>query len=129
VSPATVTLASGGSGTTTLKVNTTAASTASLVWPTRLKFWAAGGGGSILAFVLMIGVPSRRRRWLSMLMLLWMIVAAGALGCGGGGQSSSSSGKSTTPATTVGSYVFTVTGTDTTNAKITTSANVIINVQ
>jgi len=130
VNPATVTLTASGSVTTTLKVNTTAASIASLVWPTRLKFWAAGGGGSVLAFVLMFGVPSRRRRWLSTLVLLWVIVAAGAIGCGGGGgQSSSSSTNSTTPATTAGSYTFAVTGTDTSSANITTSANFIINVQ
>jgi hypothetical protein len=134
VNPTTITLTAGGSGTTNLKVNTTAASTASLVWPARLKLWAAGSGGSILAFVLMIGVPSRRRRWLSMLVLLWMIVTAGAIGCGGGGasgggQSPSSPNSPATPATTVGSYTFAVTGTDTSNAKITTSANVIINVQ
>jgi hypothetical protein len=131
VSPATVTLTPGASATTSVKVNTTAASTATLVWPTRLKFWAAGGGGSILAFVLMVGVPSRRRRWLSMLMLLWVIAAAGAIGCGGGGeaQSPSSPNSPATPATTVGSYTFTVTGTDTANATITTSASVVINVQ
>jgi uncharacterized membrane protein len=128
VSPATVPLTSSGTGTTTLKVNTTAASTASLMRPARLKFWATGGG-SVLAFVLMFGVPSRRRRWVSMLVLLWVIVAAGAFGCGGGGQSPSSPSNPSTPATTAGSYTFTVTGTDTINAKITASATVIITVQ
>lgn len=73
--------------------------------------------------------PSRRRRWASMSILLWVIVLAGAIGCGGGGQGSTPPNNPTTPATTAGSYTFTLTGTDTTNAMITTSANVIVNVQ
>jgi hypothetical protein len=64
-----------------------------------------------------------------MSILLWVIVLAGAIGCGGGGQGSTPPNNPTTPATTAGSYTFTLTGTDTTNAMITTSANVIVNVQ
>jgi hypothetical protein len=129
LNPASIALTTGASGTTALTVKTTAASTASLVRPSRLKFWRLGGGGVVLAVSFMLGVPSRRRRWISMLMLLWMIAVAGGIGCGGGGQSPTPPIGPSTPATTAGNYVFTVTGTDSANPSITTSASVDITVQ
>jgi hypothetical protein len=51
---------------------------------------------------------------------------AGAIGCGGGG---SSAPPRTTPATTAGSYTFSVVGTDSSNPKITASTNVAVTVQ
>ncbi|MGA2887460.1 MAG: FG-GAP-like repeat-containing protein [Terracidiphilus sp.] len=126
--PASVTLTAGGSGTTALKVNTTAASTGSLTSPSRLKFWGLGSGGALLAVSLIFGVPARRRRWLSMFVLLWVIAAAGAIGCGGS-QGAPPSTPPSTPATTAGSYTFTLTGTDKANSNITTSATVTITVQ
>ena len=130
LNPASITFSSSGSGTTALTVSTTAASTASLVQPSRREFWRFGGSGSVLALVLLFGLPKRRRRWVSMLVLVCLIAAAGAIGCGGGGGGSTqtTTGK-TIAATTAGSYTFTVTGTDTVNAKITTSASVGITVQ
>jgi FG-GAP-like repeat/Bacterial Ig-like domain (group 3)/FG-GAP repeat len=134
LNPASITLATSGSGTTVLTANTTAASTSSRVQPPQLKLWGIGCGGSVLAFVVMFGNLSRRRRWASLLVLLCSIAAAGVIGCtsGGSGQSAPTSPSSPTPpsspATTAGSYTFTVTGTDTVNAKITTSANVTITV-
>jgi sugar lactone lactonase YvrE len=127
--PASVTIAAGGSGTTALTMNTTAASSSALARPLRQNLWGLGGGGAVLAVVLFFGVPSRRRRWLSMSVLLGLIVAAGAIGCGGSGSGGTSPINPTTPATTAGSYTFTVTGTDSANASITVSANVTLTVQ
>jgi hypothetical protein len=125
--PASVTLATGGNGTTVLAVQTIAATTSALVRPSGLNLWGLGGGGATLAGLLMFCVPSRRRRLLSMLTLLVVVVSVEAIGCGGGGGSSPA--PTSTPATTAGSYTFTVTATEATNASITTSTNVAITVQ
>jgi hypothetical protein len=58
--------------------------------------------------------------------LLWVVIAAETMGCGGGGSSMQTT---STPGTTAGSYTFAVTGTDTANAKITSSANFSVTVQ
>jgi sugar lactone lactonase YvrE len=130
LNPATITITSGGSGTSVLTVNTTAASTTALARPAGSNLWGIGGGGAVLAALLMFGIPSRRRRWLPMLALLWVIAAGGIMACGGGGGSSSSSITThSTPATTSGSYTFTVAGADSANAKIAASTNVTITVQ
>jgi hypothetical protein len=62
------------------------------------------------------------------MVLLWIVVAAGAIGCGGGG-SNSGSGGSSIPATTAGTYRFSVTGADSANSNITASASVAVVVQ
>ncbi len=128
LNPTSLTLLTSGSATTTLSVSTTAASSASLAMPKLLKLWGLGSGGSALALVVIFGVSLRRRRWLSMLVFICLTVAAGVIGCGGGegGSPKQSQG---TPGTTAGIYTFTVTGTDSSNAKITTSVNVTIAVQ
>jgi hypothetical protein len=129
LNPASIIFLSSGSGTTALTVNTTAASTASVVQPSRREFWKFGGTGTALALVLLFGLPMRRR-WMSMLVLVCCLAAAGAIGCGGGGgRSTQTTTGKTIAATTAGAYTFTVTGTDTVNSKITTSANVAITVQ
>jgi hypothetical protein len=125
LNPASVALASGGTATSVLTISTTAASTASLLQPERKHLWGFGGGSAVLALLLMCGIPARRRRWMSMMVLFWIVVAAVAIGCGGGGTSTGPG----TAATTAGNYTFTVTGTDSTNAAITTSTTVIIAVQ
>ena len=127
MSPASVTLANGGTGTSTLTVYTTAALTSALATPLHKSLWEASGGGALLAVVLMFGIPSRRRRLKSMLVLVLLAFSAFTIGCGGGG-----SGQTTgtgTPATTAGTYTFTVAGTDSVNAKITSSTNVAVVVQ
>ncbi len=125
LNPASLTLSSSGSGTAVLTVSTTAASTAA----SRLNFWSLGGG-PVLAALIMFGLPSRRRRWASALLVLLVTIAGGVVGCGGGGSGEGEkSVQSTTPGTTAGSYTFTVTATDTANAKLTTSANVTLAVQ
>jgi hypothetical protein len=94
------------------------------------------GGGTILAGLLLIGVPARRRRWMPMMALLLIIVVAGVVGCAGSGSSNSGSGGSGSgsngsgiPATTAGNYTFTLTGVDSADSSITTSANAVVIVQ
>jgi hypothetical protein len=130
LNPASITLASGGSGTSTLTVKTTAASTTALAHPTDQHLWKLGGGGAALAALLLFGIPFRRRRWISMLALLLFVAAAGAIGCGGGGgMSGGSGGGSSTPATTAGNYSFTIAATDSANAQITVSTTISVTVQ
>jgi formylglycine-generating enzyme required for sulfatase activity len=126
LNPASVTIASGGNGTTILTVDTTAGSTTALVRPLRRSLWGSGWGGALLAVVLIFRVPSRRRRRMWMLALIAVSVAACTTGCGGGGGQSTGP---STPATTAGSYIFNVIGTDSANANITASTNVTITVQ
>jgi len=129
LNPASVTIATGGSGTAILTVNTTAASGSALLRPVRLNPWGLGGG-AVLAGLLMFGAPLRRR-WKWMLVLPFFVLAfAGMVGCGGGGTSGGGgqSGGGTTPATTAGSYTFTVTGTDSANANIASSTNITVTV-
>jgi sugar lactone lactonase YvrE len=127
LNPASVTIATGGSGITILTVNTTAASGGATVQPFRLNPWGLGGG-AVLTGLLMFGPPSRRR-WMSLLALLSVFVVVGVVGCGGGGTGNGGQSHGTiAPSTTAGSYTFTVTGTDSTNAKITSSANVTVTV-
>ncbi len=132
LNPTSVTLTTGGNGTSTFTVNTTAASTTGMVRPTDRHLWKLGGGGAVLAAVLLIGIPSRRRCWVSLLALLLAFVVVEAIGCGGGGGGGSTGGGgggSSTPATTAGNYSFTVTATDSANAKITILTTVNVTVQ
>jgi hypothetical protein len=76
--------------------------------------------------MLMGGIPSSRRRSMSMLTLLLVAVATVAIGCGAG---QSPQIVQAIPATTAGSYVFTVSGTDLANPAITTSTTVTVTVQ
>jgi Big-like domain-containing protein/VCBS repeat protein len=128
LNPASVTITTGGSGSTVLTVNTTAASGSAMVRPSGLNIWGFGGGGALLAVVLIFGVPPRWGRWRSMLILFSVALAGWTIGCGGGGGGGHSTG-SGTQATTAGSYTFTVVGTDSSNAAITTSASVSLIVQ
>jgi Bacterial Ig-like domain (group 3)/FG-GAP-like repeat/FG-GAP repeat len=126
--PATASLKSGGSATSVLTLSTTAASSASLAIPSRQGLWGFGGGSAVLAVLFLCGIPARRRRFASMLALLWLVFASLAIGCGGGGSPGNNLGP-TTPGTTSGSYLFTVTGTDSASATITTSTTVTLTVQ
>jgi len=128
LSPASVTIASGGTGTTTFTANTTAASSA-MSKPANENLWRLGGG-TVLAGLLMLWIPRHRRRWLSMLVVLLGIFAAGAVACGGGGGGGGGGNSGPgTAATTAGSYVFTVTGTDSVNAAISASTTVTVTVE
>ena len=128
LNPASIVLTSGGTGTAALTITTTAASTASLVVPAQFQLWKFGGAGSLLAFVLMFGIPARRRRWTLMLTLFLVMAIAGAIGCGGGGSGQGSQPPPKTPATTAGSYTFTVKATDSA-ANVTATTNVTLTVE
>jgi trimeric autotransporter adhesin len=100
--PASVTITGAAAQTTTLTVNTTAATSA--LNQTRKLLWPSAGS-AILACILIVGIPARRRKWrriLAMLLLLFSITA-GVLACGGGGAGN--------PGTTPGTYTITVIGT------------------
>jgi hypothetical protein len=126
LSPTSVALASGGSGTSTFTVMTTAASGSAMLQPFRMKLWGLGGG-TALAGLLMFWIPKRRRRLLSMAVLLWVLGAGAAIGCGGSGGTINKG--PVVDATTAGSYTFAVTGTDSANSAITTSTSVTVTVQ
>jgi sugar lactone lactonase YvrE len=128
LSPTSITLASGGNATSTLTIQTTMGTTAALLQPFGKKIRWLGSGGSALAALLLFGIPTNRRRRMAGFGLLLIIAAIGAVGCGGGG-SQNSPPPSGSPATTAGSYTFTVTASDTTNMNIATSATVTVTVQ
>jgi hypothetical protein len=100
-------IAGAASGTATLTISTTPATSATLVSPKHpgVPWYAAGG---TLACILLFGIPTRRRSWRTMLgmLVLLAIFACGAAACGGGGGGGASS-----PGTTAGTYTVTVTGT------------------
>ena len=129
----TVTLsANTTSGMATVTVNTTAASTAAMIWPKPInrRGWGRAGVGSILALLVFFGIPARRRKWQSMLGIFVVMMALGDLvGCGGGGGGSGSgSQKSTNPGTTAGAYTITVTGTGSDSAKTTSTTTFTLTV-
>jgi hypothetical protein len=126
LNPANIAIAAGGSGTSTLTINTTAASNSALARPLPRNLWDVGGGGALLAVLVLFGVPSRRRHWALMFVLVALALGGCAIGCGGSGGQSTGPG---TPATTAGNYTFSVTGTDSANPKITVSTNVKVVVQ
>ncbi len=121
LNPTSVTISGTAAQTSTVTVNTTAASSAKneikqLLWPST--------GGTMLAFLLFFTVPARRRGRLALLGLLVMVAAIGAIGCGSGTKGGGGGGNS---GTTAGSYTVTVTGTSgTTTATVGTIA---LNVQ
>jgi hypothetical protein len=103
----------GTSGVTAmLTITTTAPTSAMFVHPTPAHNWRAEGGTAV-AFLLLLGVPTCRRRnwrtWVSVLMLMAGL-SNGIVACGGG-SSSSGPPPVTTPGTTPGTYVVTITAT------------------
>jgi len=104
------------SGTTTVSVTTTAASTGELVYPNmggKGRGWAGAGGGAVLALLLFLGIPARRRSWRSMLGMIALMAILGSLAaCGGGGSGGGGGGGGGgNSGTTAGAYTFTVTAT------------------
>jgi hypothetical protein len=126
LNPTSVAITPNGTASTVFTVQTTASSQTSSIdsfgWRMR---WIRSG--SAFAGVILLGLTNRRRRWAWMTALVMIVGAAGAIGCGGGSETSPAQGK--TAATTPGSYVFTVTGTDAANAGITTVTTVNVTVQ
>ncbi|HEX3472821.1 MAG TPA: hypothetical protein VHT28_16690, partial [Silvibacterium sp.] len=116
--------------TATLTVATTAPTTSALDLPLN-KFFAVGGGIAV-AGLLFFGIPARRRSWRTILgVLLFAAIVGMGIGCGSGGGNSGGGGGggTTTPGTTAGAYVITVTGTDASTGKLVQSATVNVTVQ
>jgi trimeric autotransporter adhesin len=99
-------------GTATLTVTTTAPVTSALTPPARPHGRWYAAGETVLACVLLFGFPARRRRWRAMLgmMLLLAGLTSAMTACGGGGSTNLPHTPTTTPGTTAGTYVVTVTG-------------------
>ncbi|MGA8742749.1 MAG: protease pro-enzyme activation domain-containing protein [Terracidiphilus sp.] len=102
-------------GTATLTINTTAATSAALIYPKRHGVPRFAAGGATLACILLFAIPARRRRWQAILgmLVLFFALGGGVLACGGGGGSNGGGGGGGTsnPGTTAGTYTVTVTGT------------------
>jgi hypothetical protein len=99
--------------TTSLTINTTAASAAALHNPMEQIFTVGGGVG--MAAMLFFGLPIHRQRWKTLLCMLLIAEFAGAaIGCGGGTAYSTAAPANpgtSDPGTTAGSYTVNVTGT------------------
>lgn len=117
-----VNITGSNSGTATLTVSTTAATSASLANPMHHRTPWYTEGGAALACILLFGITARRGRWRSMVGMsaLLIILAGGVLACGGGISGSSN------PGTTAGAYTITVTGT---SGATTATNTVTLNVQ
>ena len=121
--PTALTFTSAGSATTTLTVSTTA--TSALLQNGEGAPWQPAGAVALAALV-MVAIP-RRRKWSIWLVLLIVAIGGGTLGCGGGGDSTTK--PPSTPGTSAGGYVFTVTATDSAAATISTSTEVTFTVK
>lgn len=127
LNPTSIAITAGSSATTTMTVKTTAGSNSAQAAPNSLRVL---GGGTILACLLWLGIPARRRRWFALAVLACLLGAAGLLtGCGGGGHSGTGPTPPITPATTAGTYTFTITGTDSAHSAITAALNLNVVVQ
>lgn len=117
-----VKIAGASSGTATLTISTTAATSAALAYPRRPGVPWCAAGGATLACLLLFGVPSRRRRWRTMLGMLVILVAlaSGVLSCGNGsgGGNGGGGGGTGNSGTTAGNYTVTVTGTSGTTTEM-----------
>lgn len=107
--PASVAISGSAAQTTTLTVNTTAATSA--FNPARKLFWPPAGGAA-LACILLLGIPKRRRRWQTILgvFLPLLSITCGVLACGGGSNAVGGGGGGGNSGTTPGNYTITVTG-------------------
>jgi subtilase family serine protease len=115
-------IASNGSATTTITIQTIAASLQSGAQGnsqggTNRLIRIAGVG---FGLIFLLGIPGfRKKRWPVATSLLLLGVLGTLMGCGGG----------TGGAATAGTYTVTVTATDSSNSAITTSANFTVTIQ
>jgi Bacterial Ig-like domain (group 3) len=125
------------SGTATLTISTTAATSAALTHPKRPAARWYATGGATLACLLLFGIPARWRRWRTMLGMLMFLVAlaGGVLSCGGSGSGGGGGGGNggggggggtSNPGTTAGNYTVTITGT---SGTITNTGTVALTVE
>jgi trimeric autotransporter adhesin len=102
LNPTSVTISDASAQTSTLTVNTTAASSAEN--QERRLFWPSAGGATF-ALVLLFVRPGKRKGRVAIIGLLILFVSTGLIACGGGGSGGGNTG------TTAGAYTITVTGT------------------
>ncbi len=126
MSPTSVAITSGGTGTSVLTVKTTSATTAALDNAFHENWWRIGAGDAVFALLVGCGIGWRRRRWTLMVALFSIFVVAAVIGCSGGGRKS---GPPWSAGTTAGNYVFTVTGTDSSSSAIAATATVTVAVR
>ena len=129
VAPSTVTFTAGtASGTATVTVNTTAASSSELVYPGvhgKGGGLLGAGGGALLACLVFLGIPARRRSWRTLVgFLVVMAVLGGLTACGGGGGSTIT----TNNGTTAGTYTVTVSAVGNDPGKTSTSGTFTMSV-
>ena len=106
LNPTSVTISGAAAQTSTLTVNTTAASSAEN--QERRLFWPSASGATF-AFVLLFVRPRKRKGRVAIVGLLLLFVSTGFIGCGGGSIGGGGGGGNT--GTTPGAYTITVTGT------------------
>jgi len=104
LNPTSVTISGAAAQTSTLTVNTTAASSAENQM--RRLFWPSTGGATF-ALVLLFVKPRKRKGRVAIVGLLLLFVSTGLIACGGG--SNGNAGGNNT-GTTPGAYTITVTG-------------------
>jgi uncharacterized membrane protein YgcG len=125
LSPTSLAISGTATQTSTLTVNTTAATSAANRMPRLL--WPATGG-TALALMLFFLAPRQRRGWLAILALV--AIVAGVSACGGGGSGSGGGGGGGgggNSGTSTGTYTITVTGTS--GTEIVTLDTVTLTVQ
>jgi len=111
--------------TSTLTINTTAATAAAIHNPLR-RIFTTGGGGMVMA-LLFFCLPFRRRKWQSLFSLLVFLAITGTvIGCGGGSTNQGLTNPPPNSGTTLGSYTVTVTGTSGSTTKR-TAVTVVVN--
>lgn len=118
------------SGTATLTISTTAATSAAITHPKLPGVPWYVPGSATLACALLFGVPKRRRRWQTAIGMLTLFVAlaGGMLACGSGGGGTGGGGGGGVSGTTAGAYTITVTGTSASTTAIETGT-LTLNVQ
>ncbi len=108
LNPTSVTISGAAAQTSTLTVNTTAASNAEN--QKRNLFWPSASGATF-ALVLLFARPRKRKDGVAIIGLLLLSVSTGLIACGGGSSGSSGGGGGGNTGTTPGAYTITVTGT------------------
>ena len=109
LNPTSVTISGAAAETSTLTVNTTAASSAEN--QKRSLFWPSASGGTF-ALALLFVRPRKRKDRVAIIGILLLFVSTGFIGCGGGTNGSGGGGGGGgNTGTTPGAYTITVTGT------------------